>query len=393
MQWNWKSYWREASFRRLVLAVVISFLIHLLFIGKIDLTLPSWKSDTRPLETRLVVLANQSPKNTSPENINLKNASPKNINSENIYQAQPKPVKKTTPEALPKPTVESPDAVPMHMPEPIASASESESLNSFEPSPVTPVPDQTSPPIAPVTKPDLPALPETPEVIVNADAYKYVVTEFDVRTNPDANVDSRPEGRAKITYQLLPNGEQYKLESLIEPIGLASFVIPDLLQTSEGFMSAMGLQPTQYLYQFGDKKEKTYRANMDWESAKLQLQTSKGMKEVPLTEGTQDLLSFMYQFMFIPPPQNMLLNITNGKKLDSYQYFFAGEEVIDSKMGELRTLHIYRDNDDNDERSELWLALDYQYVPVKIRKTEPENKVYELLATRINTEQPEEIKP
>jgi hypothetical protein len=97
--------------------------------------------------------------------------------------------------------------------------------------------------------------------------------------------------------------------------------------------------------------------------------------------------------MFIPPPQNMQLNITNGKKLDIYQYFFAGEETINSKMGELRTVHIYRDNNDNDERSELWLALDYQYVPVKIRKTEQENKVYELLATSIKTESPPESQP
>jgi hypothetical protein len=229
---------------------------------------------------------------------------------------------------------------------------------------------------------------EDAEKIINLEAYKYVETEFDVRTDPGAKVDSRPDGHAKIIYQVLPSGDQYKLESIIQPIGLASLAIPDLLQTSEGSISELGLQPSNYLYQFGDKKDKTYRASMDWASAKLQLQTSKGTKEMPVVSGMQDMLSFMYQFMFIPPPQDMQLHITNGKKLDIYQYFFTGEVTIDTRMGKLRTVHIYRDNDDGDERSELWLAIDYQYVPVKIRKTEAENKVYELLVTRINTQLP-----
>ena len=41
-----------------------------------------------------------------------------------------------------------------------------------------------------------------------------------------------------------------------------------------------------------------------------------------------------------------------------------------------------------EDKTELWLALDYQYIPVKIRKTESDNKVYELLATRININRP-----
>jgi len=105
-------------------------------------------------------------------------------------------------------------------------------------------------------------------------------------------------------------------------------------------------------------------------------------------EGTQDLLSFMYQFMFVPPLQTMQLSITNGRKLGVYDYSFEGEEIIATKMGNLNTIHILRSADEGDEKTELWLALDYQYVPVKIRKTEKEGKVYELLVTSLKTENP-----
>ena len=360
MRRHWKSYWQEPSFRRLILAVVLSFLIHLVFIGKLSIDLPTWETNTQAIEARLVL---PTPKIATPA-APVKPKGQPLAKAKPVIQPQPAPV----PEAINPPALQP---LPIGEPAPTLSPEE---------------------PAVAAVKNEVP-IEEDAGVMINPDAYKYVETEFDVRTDPLAKVDSRPEGRAKITYQLLRNGEQYRLESLIEPIGLASLVIPDLLQTSEGFMSKKGLQPTQYLYQFGNKKDKTYRASMDWESAKLQLHTSKATKEVPLVPGTQDMLSFMYQFMFIPPPQDMQLNITNGKKLDIYQYFFAGEEIIDTRNGKLRTVHIYRDNDEGDERSELWLAVDYQYVPVKIRKTEPENKVYELLATSIKTEIPPESQP
>lgn len=373
MRWHWKSYWQAPSFRRLILAVAISFLLHWVFIKEFRIDLPSWETETHTIEARLVL-----PK--------LKKA------AEPAAAPLAAPLKpQVKPLADPKPNIEPPAPIPPPAP----------AINQAAPQPLPPVEDLPIMPEEPMpaeaavieTPTDIETQADDTEVMINQDAYKYVETEFDVRTDPSAKVDSRPEGRAKIVYQLLPNGEQYRLESLIEPIGLAAMIIPDLLQTSEGYMSSMGLQPIRYLYQFGDKKDKTYRASMDWEKAKLQLQTSKATKEVPLLPGTQDMLSFMYQFMFISPPQNMQLTITNGKKLDSYQYFFAGEEIIDTKNGKLRTVHIYRDNDDGDERSELWLAVDYQYVPVKIRKTEPENKVYELLATSIKTELPPEPQP
>jgi hypothetical protein len=43
---------------------------------------------------------------------------------------------------------------------------------------------------------------------------------------------------------------------------------------------------------------------------------------------------------------------------------------------------------DSDEKTELWLAIDYQYVPVKIRKIEKNGDVVEMVATRINSNRP-----
>ena len=89
--------------------------------------------------------------------------------------------------------------------------------------------------------------------------------------------------------------------------------------------------------------------------------------------------------MHVAPLQNMQIAIATGKKLSTYDYSFAGEETLTTTIGELKTMHIVHAGLNSDEKTELWLALDHQYVPVKIRKTEKNGKLYELIATAINT--------
>jgi hypothetical protein len=92
--------------------------------------------------------------------------------------------------------------------------------------------------------------------------------------------------------------------------------------------------------------------------------------------------------MYVAPLQKMELNITNGKKLREYDYDFEGEENINMPFGEIKTYHIAHTGSDTDEKIELWLAVDYQDIPVKIRKIDKEGKMYEFTANRINTVRP-----
>ena len=218
---------------------------------------------------------------------------------------------------------------------------------------------------------------------VNENTYVFVETDFAVYTE----IGGSAKGEAKITYKLADNKE-YDLKSVIKPTGLASLIISDLLQTSVGILTKNGLQPTNYLYQYGKKIDKTYIANFDWQAKQVSLITAKGNKTESITEGTQDLLSFMYQFMHVAPLQKMQISIATGKKLATYDYSFEGEEMIRTGLGALNTIHIVHAGLNSDEKTEIWLALDYQYVPIKIRKTEKNGKLYELIATAINTARP-----
>jgi hypothetical protein len=194
-------------------------------------------------------------------------------------------------------------------------------------------------------------------------------------------------GITRINYKSGADGS-YHLRSETEAKGLAALILSDnLVQVSEGLVTDKGLQPAEFSYQFARKSR---QAKFDWSSALLTQQTNKEETTVPLPAGTQDILSFMFQFMFVAPLQQMQLNITNGKKLNHYSYGFEGEETISSKLGDIRTLHISRTGQE-DAKDDLWLALDKlstdnEYLPIKIRKTEKDGSVIEQIVTRINTD-------
>jgi len=360
---------QATSYRRLAVALCLSFFLHLFLLGKLGFDLPDINEAPHFIEAQLVS-AKPVPARPAPAKVEAKPVVKKAVS------------KKSSPKQVQQPAQEAPEANPE-----IPAAE----LAPSEPSPVgdaTPISDAFAKPPELIKSDAEENQAEDAGLIINPNAYQYVETEFDVRTDVKAKIDSSPAGKAKMVYELLPNGEQYQLKSLMQAKGLTALIIPDLLQTSDGSLSSTGLQPQHYLYQFGNKKNKTRSADFDWESKKLNLQNAKGNQELPLTEGTQDILSFMYQFMFVAPLQNMQLNLTDGRKLNTYNYSFEGEETIATKMGSLTTVHLLRGDAEGEEKTELWLALDYQYVPVKIRKTEKEGKVYELLVTSLKTEKP-----
>lgn len=359
-----KRIWQNPSYQRLAIALVLSLLLHLFLIGKFYFEFPDLTENRQLIEAQLVLRKPELPK------IQLQPTLPKPA----FAPVKAQPVVKNTDAVEPVP--HTPDVPVLLAPTELSPPQPTETVETI---------NQVNPSDE---EPAVESMPEEPSITINPNAYQYVETTFDVRTDIEASVDSNAPGKAKIVYELLPNGEEYQLKSLMEAKGLAALVIPDLLQTSQGFLSSTGLQPKHYLYQFGNNKNKTFSADFDWEQKQLNLHSEKGDHELALVDDTQDLLSFMYQFMFVPPLRNMQLSITNGKKLGIYDYSFEGEETIATNMGNLLTIHLWRVGDKGDEKTELWLALDYQYVPVKIRKTEKDGRVYEMLITSLKTEKP-----
>lgn len=354
---------KNRSTRRLALAILVSVILHAYLVGGFSMHLPVLKKEVHTLETRL-----QMPKAAVPEEKIQQEAKVK----KNVVSTRPNPVA-----TLPQ----TPQVLADVIEEPVPADQEQQADEVPETLSTTELEQAAEP----LHSEELESDPQPIDMglVINENAYQYVETDFVVRTE----IDGVTQGSAKVTYDLIDN-QQYMLKSVIKPRGLAALVLGDLVQTSDGTLTKNGLRPDFYLYQYNNKADKTYSAKFDWTSKVVSLTTAKGTKTAEIMDGTQDLLSFMYQFMYVAPLERMQISVATGKKLNNYDYRFDGEENISIPLGELKTLHISHIGDNDDEKTELWLAIDYQYVPVKIRKTEKNGKLYELAAKHINTARP-----
>jgi hypothetical protein len=352
----------DVSYRRLGIAVVLSIVLHAFLLDGFNFSLPIFKDDIKPLEATIQLNKVKPVPLEQPKK------------AEAIKQASEKPNKQIDPAKAEKPfepkeNIETPEP-PLPENEKVTEEATSQQASENHPSEVA-------------SEQQSAEQPNEPNTVLNENEYQYVETDFEVRTEAEGSV----QGNAKITHEVI-DGHLYNLNFVIEPKGVAALFLSNLVQTSKGTLTDTGLQPNTYIYQYGDKTEKTRTAQFDWVNKKLELITAKGSKIEDLPDGTQDLLSFMYQFMYVPPLQQMQINIANGKKLNIYGYGFEGEEILLLPSGEFRTIHIVHTGSDADEKTELWLAIDYQHIPVKIVKTEKEGRYYEFIATRISTTRP-----
>jgi len=339
-----------AMTRRLLLALLVSLLVHVWMIGGLD----GWLTDeASPEATRINVelapLPAPKPKVAAGPDQPL--PAPKRQTTRPQASVSETPVEKPmAPSAVPAP--QGPAVEPVSSaPEVVASVP--------EPEPEAPQPVQTEEPV-----------PMPPSHV----AIDYQI----VRKGGVAGLEHH-------SYTVNEAGA-YTLTSLAEAKGLLALALSDLVQRSEGQVTKQGLKPTTYLYQYGKNVDKAQKATFDWQGKTLNMAVGSRKQTVELQEGTQDMMSFMYQFMFVPPLQQMQLTVTNGKGLKVYNYDFEGEETLTTQIGPMRTLRIGKHNSDSDEKTELWLAADYHYLPVKISKTEKDGTVTERIATHLQIE-------
>ena len=79
--------------------------------------------------------------------------------------------------------------------------------------------------------------------------------------------------------------------------------------------------------------------------------------------------SFQLALTAPPPDGRLSYTVFNGKKLRDYTYDVRGEEMLETALGALRTLHLARVVN-GDGRFEIWLAIDRYYLPVRMLRSD-----------------------
>jgi Protein of unknown function (DUF3108) len=192
---------------------------------------------------------------------------------------------------------------------------------------------------------------------------------------------------AKVKESFTQNGKTYNIKSVTKGIGVYA-LLGERKLTSTGAVTSQGLKPNHFELHQGKSAKKTLITDFNWAKSVLKMQVKGETKTEKLESGTQDLASYVYQFMFNPPTQDIVkVSMTTGKKLHLYEYKAIARNVqLDAAKTSYKTLQISNEAASSEDKKELWLAQDQYYLPVRYKLTDEDGDSFEQTLTKIHVE-------
>lgn len=187
-----------------------------------------------------------------------------------------------------------------------------------------------------------------------------------VKATYGASVNGLLAGTITEHYEV--NAGTYRIESDTKPMGLAALMQRQPLRlSSAGQLTREGLKPVRFEARRAAAEAPQIAAEFDWPKATLVLRHDGRTESLPVANGTQDRLSIMYQFMFMPLANARYVDfaMTNGRKLDRYRYRVTHDVEIDTPLGRLKTVHLVKEREADDTAAELWLSPRHHHLAVR----------------------------
>lgn len=212
----------------------------------------------------------------------------------------------------------------------------------------------------------------------------YALPPTSIAASYDVYQNGLPVAVVQETFE--KDGAQYRIVSESNPAGLlALFVRTRIKIHSRGAVTPAGLRPEQFDYGRLDDASKNVSAAFDWQAQQLHLTFDGRNETIALPQDTQDRVSLMYQFMFLPAEKlsDFAFHMTNGRKIEPYRYHLAGTELIDTPLGKLNALRLVKQREPGDNAVEVWLAPDRRFFPVRLLILENDGSKFEQVITRL----------
>jgi hypothetical protein len=155
---------------------------------------------------------------------------------------------------------------------------------------------------------------------------------------------------------------------------VSSPLLPKRVQQSAGSITAEGLAPLR----FSDKARSEEAAHFDREGGKVTFSSNR--PEAALQAGAQDRLSVTLQLGAMiagepkkfPAGTSISIQTASAREAEPWVFTVEGAESLALPGGTLDTLKLTRNpRKEFDQKVELWLAPGMDYVPVRLRLTQP----------------------
>lgn len=176
-------------------------------------------------------------------------------------------------------------------------------------------------------------------------------------------------------------GSSYVIHSVAQATGVFKIVEPNsLVRHSEGVLTKQGLRPLRAYEQLGKKEPST--ATFDWENMQVTL-NHHGVETIEkIPAGTMDRLGMSYSFIFAPPAKDLLMRTVARNDRVKSSYYKITQESLKTALGELETIVVTRQEESGSKlKRKIWLAPDYNMVPVRIVSIEEDGRTIDKTIT------------
>jgi len=185
---------------------------------------------------------------------------------------------------------------------------------------------------------------------------------------------------AEVTYALEHDGSNYQVTETTKGRGILA-LRGTTRRTSRGMVTPEGLKPVEFTDQRTGRN--TARASFDWKAKTVTLQYKGDPRTEPLPPNAHDRLAFLLDLAFAPQRREVVYDLFDGRGQSHHVYTNGGSDRVKIPIGEFDALRFFRGS--GDERSEVWLAKELGYLPVRVLVTEKDGTRYEQVAIKITT--------
>ncbi len=169
----------------------------------------------------------------------------------------------------------------------------------------------------------------------------------------------------------LTRGDQEMLFSSVSKVeGLASLFVKGVDERSTLHIHQGALRPLKYSYR---QKDKNRTIAFDWARQTASSSDGKRSWQLPLRAGLFDNLSYQLAIMedlSAGKKSPLEYRIADKSSIKTYTFSNLGEESLETPLGRLPTVKLFRQKPGSKRTTTLWCAVDLHFLPVRLENTQ-----------------------
>ncbi|HEX5767844.1 MAG TPA: DUF3108 domain-containing protein [Burkholderiales bacterium] len=170
--------------------------------------------------------------------------------------------------------------------------------------------------------------------------------------------------------------ETWKGQGMYRLLGRATRV-------SKGELAQLGPRPREFTDERSGRD--TQRVTFDWSANTITRRYKGETRTEPVAANTQDRLSFLFALAYLAPKgEPVSFPIADARGTSHHTYKPNGRERLATPAGHFETLKVIRRKEGTGDVSEIWLAAELGYLPVRIVLVEDGGTRYEHMVTRVS---------